>query len=128
MVAVQSAGGPGGRGAFRQQWRGATIRQAMSAAIQSVMDDLAKEIEATLRSELHRWPKHQQHRLAEEAFAEVLATGGKRTLRAGSAAPYAAYHELGTSTFVGHPQIREIVDRYAAELTRRLQAAARRVA
>lgn len=121
MVAIRSSGGPG-RG-VKLTWQGATVFAKVDAGVQSALDDLAKEIEATLHRELHRYPKHKEHQMADEAFAKVTVSGTKRTLSLGSDAPYTYWHEEGTSNFEGHPQIREIADRYAPQITPRLRAA-----
>lgn len=110
---IRSAGGPGGRGDFRQKWQGATVRRQIAAAIQGGMDDLAKSVLADLHEQLHK----VSHEMADKAFARVEIRGGKRTLTAGSEAGHTAYHELGTSNFEGHPQIRQIMDRRIPEVT-----------
>lgn len=122
MATVRSAGGPYGRGNFRQTWQGAQVLRAWEAQIQDGMDRLADEIEDELVSTLHR----VSGEMADNAFASVEVRGGKRTISAGSTAEHTAYHELGTSTFEGHPQIREVIDRAAPRLTQTIAAARKR--
>lgn len=102
-------------------WRGGRVVQIVTQALADEMEQQRSDIEATLRRELHRYPSHTEHRLADEAFAEVTVRSGRRTLTAGSRAPYTAFHELGTSTFEGHPQIREIMDRFIPVLLPRIR-------
>lgn len=119
--AIRIAGGPRGRGAARFTWEGATVLRQWEAQIQAGMETLAEEIESDLRSNLHRVTDE----MADNAFANVEVRGGKRTITAGSTAPHTAYHELGTSRYSAHPQIRQTIDRYAPRLTERIAAARR---
>lgn len=121
MVAVTRAGGPYGRGNFRTTWRGATVLQQWQAQIQAGMERVAAETLAELTSTLHRVSEE----MADNAFATVAVRGTKRTIVAGSTAPHTAYHELGTTTFEGHPQIRGVVDRQAPRVTQSIAAARR---
>lgn len=118
MAAIRRAGGPYGRGSHRQTWNGATVKVTIQQATQKALEDLAKEIRATLQEELHR----VSGEMAEKSFATVDVRGTKRTLRAGSDADHTAYHEVGTVNFEGHPQIRKIMDRYAPQVTQRIKA------
>lgn len=119
MVAARTAGGPYGRGNFRTTWNGATVLQQWQAQIQAGMETVAAETLAELISTLHR----VSGEMADNAFATVAVRGTKRTIVAGSTAPHTAYHELGTTTFEGHPQIRKIIDQTAPKLTQHIAAA-----
>jgi len=119
MVAVRTAGGPYGRGAFRTTWRGATVLQQWQAQIAAGMERVAAETLADLRVTIHE----DTGRMRREAYATVEVRGTKRTLVAGSAAPYAAYEELGTIYRPGHPQIRQVVDRQAPRVTQAIASA-----
>lgn len=119
MVAARTAGGPYGRGAFRTTWNGATVKQAWLSQIEAGMEKVASDTLADLRVTIHL----DTGRMRAEAFATVEVRGTKRTLVAGSAAPYAAYEELGTIYRPGHPQIRQVVDRQAPRVTQAIAAA-----
>lgn len=112
MVAVRQSGGPG-RGSFTQEWRGATVLESWKQQIGSGMLDLASDILADLRVTIHE----KSGEMRREAFAEVSVDGSKRTIRAGSAVPYAVYEEAR------HPQIRSVIDRWAPKLTEKIKAA-----
>lgn len=113
MVAVTTAGGPGGRGSFRLTWEGATVQRAWGAEILAGLEAEATEILADLRTSIHM----QTGDMRRAAFAEVAVRGTKRTIVAGSAVDYAVYEEAR------HPQIRAVVDRHAPHVTRKIAAA-----
>jgi HK97 gp10 family phage protein len=119
MAVVNRAGGPGGRGPFRYSWQGATVQQAWLAQVKQGMDDEAAEILAALRSEIHI----DTGEMRRQAFAVVIVAGTKRTLRAGSDVPYAAFEELGTIYRAGHPQIRKVFDAHQKHVTEKIRAA-----
>lgn len=119
MVAVRAAGGPYGRGAFRETWQGATVLQAWQAQIQAGMERVAAESLDDLRASIHV----DTGEMRDKAFATVEVRGTKRTLVAGSAANHAVYEELGTSRRPGHPQIRQVVDRQAKRVTEAIRSA-----
>ena len=116
MATVRTAGGPSGRGAYRQTWEGATVLRAWETQIQAGMEAEAQEIEADLKTEIHEITGEMRR----QAFARVEVRGGKRAIVAGSAVDYAVYEEAR------HPQIRLVVDRHAPHVTQKI-AAARRV-
>lgn len=122
MVVTRSSGGPG-RGAYTQEWRGATVLESWKQQIGDGVEALAQDILADLRSTIHE----DTGEMRRQAFADVDLSGTKRTIRAGSAVDYAVYEELGTSRRAGHPQIRAVMDRQAPRLTQKI-AAARRAA
>lgn len=111
------SGGPYGRGNFTLRWRGATIRREIDAAVESALREEAAEVLADLQATLHV----KTGEMNQGAFAEVGASGGKRSLAAGSTAEHTLYHELGTIYFEGHPQIRETMDRHIPHVTPRLR-------
>lgn len=113
MAVIRSAGGPSGRGAYRQTWRGGTVAQQLDAAVQQVMDDKAKEILADLRTEIHE----VSGEMRRQAFARVEVSGGKRSLTAGSDVDYAIFEEIR------HPQIRKVMDKHIPTVPPRLKAA-----
>lgn len=115
------AGGPYGRGAFRETWNGATVLQQWQAQIQAGMERVAAETLADLRASIHV----DTGEMRDKAFATVEVRGTKRTLVAGSAANHAAYEELGTVHRPGHPMIRAVVDRQAPRVTQSIAAARR---
>lgn len=117
MAALTPSGGPGR--SFRLTWRGATVSRQVDAAMRAALEDEAREVRADLQASLHRVTGE----MAEKSFAEVTVSGTKRQLRLGSDAPHTAYHELGTSNYPAHPQIRAIADRHAPHITPRLRAA-----
>lgn len=99
-------------------WRGAEVAQTIDRIIQDALEDEQREVEQDLQARLHRITGQ----MADESFAEVVISGGRRELRAGSRAPHTSYHEFGTANFEGHPQIREIIDEHAPHVTQRLRA------
>lgn len=113
MVAVRTAGGPGGQGSFRLTWEGATVQRAWEAEILAGMEAEATEILADLRTSIHM----VSGEMRREAFAAVETRGTKRTIVAGSAVDYAVYEEAR------HPQIRMVVDRHAPHVTQKIAAA-----
>lgn len=115
MVALRTTG----RGALTHTWQGATVTQAVDRAVEAALAGRAAAARAALSSELHR----DSGQMAEQSFAEVGVSGGKRQLRLGSAAPHTAYHELGTSNYPAHPQIRAIADRIAPTISPAIRAA-----
>jgi hypothetical protein len=117
MVALRRSGGPGGRTQF--QWQGATVARQVTAAVQTALDGRARAALDALRSELHR----DTGEMAARAFAEVSVAGTKRTLRLGSDAPHTYWHEMGSSNYPAHPQIRQIADRLAPTITPAIRAA-----
>jgi hypothetical protein len=117
VAALTPSGGPGRR--FKLTWQGATVTRQVDAAVQRALDGRAQAALDALRSELHR----DTGEMAERAFAEVSVAGTKRTLRLGSDAPHTAYHELGTSNYPAHPQIRAIADRIAPTITPAIRTA-----
>lgn len=119
MPVTRSAGGPYGRGAFRETWRGATVLQQWQAQIQAGMEKVAADTLADLRASIHV----DTGEMRDKAFAKVEVRGTKRTLVAGSAANHAAYEELGTIYRPGHPQIRGVIDRQAPRVTQSIAAA-----
>ncbi len=124
---LRKAGGPYGRGGFRFTWRGGYLRTAVTEGIDQAMKEQQKRILSRLRRELHKYPKHRRHQLAPRAFCRVDVVGNERVARrlvAGSNASFAVYHELGTSKFVGHPQIRQIMDQERLQLAPAIRARA----
>lgn len=122
---LRKSGGPYGRGAFRFTWRGGYISTAITDAMEQAMKEQATVVRNRLRRELHKWPKHRKHELSRRAFARVELRGDNRKARvliAGSNARYTVYHELGTSRFIGHPQIRQIMDEERLQLAPRIRA------
>ena len=119
MVATRSAGGPYGRGPFRLTWRGGRVLEEIRAQVEDGLKAEAREIEDDLHSTLHRVTGE----MADEAFADVEVRSGRRVIAAGSNAEHTLYHELGTPTFGGHPQIRQIIDRHAPHVTQAIAAA-----
>lgn len=109
----------GGKRSGTFQWQGATVLKAWEDQIQAGLEAEAEEIAEDLAATLHR----DSGQLADESFAVVEVRGTKRTIRAGSDAPHTAFHELGTSNFEGHPQIRQIMDRHVGHVTERIRAA-----
>lgn len=112
MAVTRSSGGPG-RGAFSEEWRGATVLEAWKEQIGTGMQDLAQDILADLKQSLHEDSGESRR----QAFADVSVEGSKRTLRAGTGTDYAAYEEAL------HPQIRLVIDRWAPRLTEKIRAA-----
>jgi hypothetical protein len=122
--ALRRAGGPYlGGSPFRFTWEGARFTKAVDESVKEALDVLSDQIRATLKAELHRWPKHTVHHLADDSFAIVTIRAGRRTLILGSEAPYALWHEYGTRWYQAHPQIREIARRYIDKITPTLRAA-----
>jgi hypothetical protein len=117
MAVLRSSGGPGR--AFKLTWQGATVLKQLEAAVLTAFDDEAEEIAEDLKATLHKVTEQ----MANESFARVTVSGTKRQLALGSDAPHTAYHELGTSNFKGHPQIRAIADKHVSHITPRLKAA-----
>jgi hypothetical protein len=70
--------------------------------------------------------------MVQRAFAEVTLSGvgNRRTMVFGSAAPHTIYHELGwhksNGSFEGHPQIREVADRWVPRFTPILREAVKK--
>lgn len=113
MVATRLSGGPGKRGAFRAEWRGAAVLESWKQQIGTGVADLADDILSDLHQEIHK----VSGEMARQAFADVSVDGSKRTIRAGSSVPYAAYEEAR------HPQLRLVIDRHAPRLTQKIAAA-----
>lgn len=92
-------------------WNGDVLLARVEAAVDGAVNDRAEHIEERLHAELHRWAltPPDEHFLADDAYAVVYHVGARWVLSAGSEAPYTIFHEKGTSNFVGHPQIRQIV-------------------
>lgn len=119
MAAVRSAGGPYGRGSFRETWQGATVLRAWEAQIQAGLEQVAEDTLEDLHVTIHE----DSGEMRRQAFATVEVRGTKRTLVAGSSAKHAIYEELGTSLRPGHPQIRQVVDRQAKRVTEAIRSA-----
>jgi hypothetical protein len=115
MAQPRSAGGPGGRGSFRMTWQGATVLRAWEQQVRLGLETEAREIEADLKASIHVLTGQMRR----EASAWVEIRGGKRSIVAGSGAPYAIYEEAL------HPQIRLVVDRHAPHVTQKIAAARR---
>jgi hypothetical protein len=113
MARFRLAGGHGRRrGAPRVTWNGGRVVQAINQAVEDAMRDEATEVVADLKGSIHRI----SGRMAEESYAEVEVRAGRRTLVAGSTAPYAIYEELR------HPVIREVMDRHIPHVPPRIRA------
>lgn len=117
MPVLKQAGGPN-RTPFRFTWQGATIQKNIEDAAAEAMDELERIIQDRFHSELHVLTGEMRDR----SFVYIENSGTKRTMRAGSAAEHTLYHELGTATFVGHPQIRTIMDQEIPKLTPLIRA------
>lgn len=113
MVAVRQAGGPSGRGSYRFRWDGARVVSQVTAQAQSAADDLARDLEAYLRANLHR----DTGQMADESFADVSVSGSRIVIRAGSDAGHTLFHEL-----VYHPQLRQTMDEWAPKIASYLRA------
>lgn len=112
-----------GQGPIRFQWRGATYAKEVDAAVAEAMNNLAEEVADWLYNNLHRYPPHVDHQLAERSYARVGVFGGKRGLHAGSDAPYTIYHEVGGGGYEPHPQLREAMDMFKFRVTPAIRSA-----
>jgi hypothetical protein len=111
MVVTRSSGGPG-RGAYTQEWRGATVLESWKQQIGDGCLALAQDILADLHQTLHV----DTGESVRQAFSDVSLEGTKRTIRAGTGTDWAVYEELGTSRRPGHYRIRAVMDRQAPKL------------
>jgi hypothetical protein len=93
-------------GVVKLDWQGPAVLRLLNGAARAGMERRASVIAGRLRSELHR----DTGEMAESSFAEVRQEGSRLVLSAGSDAEHTAYHELGTSRYPAHPQIRTICD------------------
>lgn len=109
MAVTRASGGPG-RGAYIQEWRGATVLESWKQQIGTGVQDLAQDI----LDDLHQTIHIQSGEMNEKAFSEVSVDNTKRTIRAGSAADHTIFEEL-----LHHP-IREVIDRQAPRLTAKI--------
>lgn len=88
-------------------------------SVADALDELASDVLEDMHASLHVWTGE----MVEKAFAEVTLSGigQRRTMVFGSDAPHTIYHELGwhrgNASFEGHPQIREIADRWVPRFT-----------
>lgn len=116
MVAVTQAGGPRGRGGFRFRWDGARVVAATTTQTLSAAQQLASDLEAYLRSTLHR----DTGEMADRSFARVDASKTRIVVVAGSDANHTVYHE-----FRYHPQLRQTMDLWAPRVASYLRAVMR---
>ena len=79
---------------------------------------VAKQLQAYLRSTLHRWPEHATHQMADEAFARVEVEGNVVKIVFGSPAPYTFWHEVRY-----HAQLRQTLDVWAPIFSRMVMRA-----
>jgi hypothetical protein len=93
---------------FTFTWRGSALQIAKRAGEAAGAEKTRAEIEDYLKATLHR----VTGQMARESFAVVHSTDQETVLQAGSDAGHTVYHELGTSNFVGHPQLRATQDAY----------------
>jgi hypothetical protein len=98
----------GGRGtATKFTWRGATVAQQITQAVERGMESEAQEIRADLFTSLHKLSGAN----AASSFAKVEIRGGKRVLVIGADMPYTIFEERR------HPIIRAVADRHVNHIT-----------
>lgn len=121
MVSVTVSGGPGGRGAYRLDWRGAEISGKITAAVFEAMDETGAAAKAHAQSIV----PVDTGRLRSSIDAIVDQSGGdqRRRLTLFAAAPYARYVEEGTARSPAQPFLRPAIDQEAPRLTQRIRAA-----
>lgn len=108
MVAVRGVGHGGLGPGYRFVWEGSRVKDEVAAKSAAGMRQLATELEAFLKSNLHRWTGM----MADMAFARVEIVGDRIVIIAGSAAPHTVYHE-----YRYHPQLRLAMDQWAPKIS-----------
>jgi hypothetical protein len=128
MPTYRQAGGPGRTG-YHLTWEGARFTKMVDDSVVDALEELGADILDDLHATLHVWTGEMR----DKAFAEVelRGVGQRRTLVFGSDAPHTIYHELGWhrangASFEGHPQIREIADRWVPKFTPMLRDAVKK--
>lgn len=118
MPVYRQAGGPG-KTPYRLTWEGARFLKDIDQAVADALDELANDVLEDMHSTFHVLTGE----MVEKAFATVTLSGveNRRTMVFGSAANHTLWHELGwhkaNGSFEGHPQIREVADRWVPKFT-----------